>query len=126
MDGVVHVYHLAAMSKVNPSLTDPANGTFCADVNAIGTANVLQAAKAAGVQKLVHAASSTYYGNALPPHSESMLCMPSSYTAPKYAAELLTTTYNNVFGLPTLNIRFLMVGGSFPICNMSLCNCKAL
>ena len=71
--------------------------------NAIGTANVLQAAKAAGVQKLVYAASSTYYGNALPPHSESMLWMPSSpYTAPKYAAELLTTTYNHVYGLPTL------------------------
>lgn len=112
MQGVAYVYHLAAMSKVKPSLTDPAIGTFCADVNVIGTANVLQAAKAAGVQKLVYAASSTYYGNALPPHTESMLWMPSSpYAATKYAAELLTTTYNHVYGLPTLNLRFFMVYG---------------
>ena len=112
MRRVDYVYHLAAMSKVKPSLTDPAIGTFCAEVNVIGTANVLQAAKAAAVKKLVYAASSTYYGNAPPPHRESMLWVPSSpYAATKYAAELLTTTYSHVYGLPTLNLRFFMVYG---------------
>ena len=43
------------MSKVKPSLTDPAIGTFCAEVNVLGTANVLEAAEAAKVQKLVYA-----------------------------------------------------------------------
>lgn len=112
MVGVDYVFHLAAMSKVKPSLADPAVGTFCAEVNVLGTANVLEAAKAAGVKKLVYAASSTYYGNAAPPHDEDMLWVPSSpYAATKYAAELLTTTYNNVYGLPTLNTRFFMVYG---------------
>ena len=45
----------AAMSKVKPSLTDPAIGTFCAEVNVLGTANVLEAAEASKVQKLVYA-----------------------------------------------------------------------
>ena len=112
MQGVDFVYHLAAMSKAKPSLSDPAVGTFCAEVNVLGTANVLEAAKAASVKKLVYAASSTYYGNAEPPHTESMLWVPSSpYAATKYAAELLTTTYNHVYGLPTLNTRFFMVYG---------------
>ena len=43
------------MSKVKPSLTDPAIGTFCAEVNVLGTANVLEAAEASKVQKLVYA-----------------------------------------------------------------------
>ena len=112
MQGVDYVYHLAAMSKVKPSLSDPAVGSFCAEVNVMGTANVLEAAQAAGVKKLVYAASSTYYGNASPPHKEDMLWVASSpYAATKYAAELLATTYNHVYGLSTLNTRFFMVYG---------------
>ena len=112
MQGVDFVYHLAAMSKVKPSLTDPAIATFCAEVNVLGTANILEAAKMAGVKKLVYAASSTYYGNAKPPHQEDMQWVASSpYAATKYAAELLTTTYSHVYGLPTLNTRFFMVYG---------------
>ena len=45
----------AAMSKVKPSLTDPAIATFCAEVNVLGTANVLEAAEAFQVKKLVYA-----------------------------------------------------------------------
>ena len=43
------------MSKVKPSLTDPAIATFCAEVNVLGTANVLEAAEAFQVKKLVYA-----------------------------------------------------------------------
>ena len=46
---------VAAISKVKPSLTDSVIGTFCAEVNVLGTANVLEAAKASKVQKLVYA-----------------------------------------------------------------------
>ena len=39
--------------------------------------------------------------------------MPSSpYAATKYAGELLVTSYNQVYNLPTLNLRFFMVGTS--------------
>ena len=56
------------------------------------------------------AASSTYYGNAPPPHQEDMLWVPSSpYAATKYAGELMVTSYNEVYNLPTLNLRFFMV-----------------
>ena len=60
------------------------------------------------------AASSTYYGNAPPPHQEDMLWVPSSpYAATKYAGELMVTSYNEVYNLPTLNLRFFMVGCAF-------------
>lgn len=40
-----------------------------------------------------------------------MLWVPSSpYAATKYAGELLVTSYNEVYSLPTLNLRFFMVG----------------
>ena len=40
-----------------------------------------------------------------------MLWVPSSpYAATKYAGELLVTSYNQVYNLPTLNLRFFMVG----------------
>ena len=40
-----------------------------------------------------------------------MLWVPSSpYAATKYAGELLVTSYNEVYNLPTLNLRFFMVG----------------
>ena len=63
------------------------------------------------VNPVCAAASSTYYGNAPPPHQENMLWVPSSpYAATKYAGELLVTSYNQVYSLPTLNLRFFMVG----------------
>jgi NAD(P)-dependent dehydrogenase (short-subunit alcohol dehydrogenase family) len=81
------VFHLAAASKVLPSLKDPAMATFNTNQNSVGTANVLQAAKLAKtVKKVLYAASSTYYGNHLPPQQEDMLFMPSSpYAASKYS-----------------------------------------
>jgi nucleoside-diphosphate-sugar epimerase len=43
-----------------------------------GTGIVLEQAKALGVKKAVYAASSTYYGNRVPPLQEDLLFRPSS------------------------------------------------
>lgn len=64
MNGVSAVIHLAAASKVAPSLKDPRMATFNVVQNSVGTANVLEVANSTKVvQKVVYAASSTYYGN---------------------------------------------------------------
>jgi len=113
MVGVQGVFHLAAASKVAPSLKNPTMATFNVARNAVGTANVLEAANATGlVRKVVYAASSTYYGNQPPPFKETSLFSPTSpYAAAKYMGELQMITSDPLYGLPTLALRFFMVYG---------------
>jgi nucleoside-diphosphate-sugar epimerase len=113
MEGVGAVFHLAAASKVAPSLKDPSNASFNVQVNAGGTANVLEAAASSGsVKRVIYAASSTYYGNQETPFTESDRFVPSSpYAASKYMGELLCSTYDKVFNLACVSLRFFMVYG---------------
>ena len=111
--GVTAVFHLAAMSKVKPSLSDVRIATFCAENNAVGTANILEAAaREPGVRKVVYAASSTVYGNQASPQHEDLPFSPSSpYAATKYMGELEMSTWDEVYSLPTVSCRFFMVYG---------------
>merc|ERR1719181_750640 len=63
MNDVDGVIHLAAMSKVLPSLKSPAAGTHSIQTNVDTTAVVLEHAAEHKVHKVVYAASSTFYGN---------------------------------------------------------------
>jgi nucleoside-diphosphate-sugar epimerase len=113
MQGVDAVFHLAAASKVAPSLKAPSMATFNVLVNAVGTARLLEAAKNSGsVKRFIYAASSTYYGNQKIPFAEYNSFVPSSpYAASKYMGELMCSTYDKVFDLPCVNLRFFMVYG---------------
>lgn len=110
---VVGVMHLAAASKVLPSLVDPKMATFNTVNNAVGSANVLQEiALAKKVKKVVYAASSTYYGNAAPPYDEDTLFNTTSpYAAAKYMGELQMQTFDKIHNVPSVNLRFFMVYG---------------
>lgn len=119
VDGIDYVYHLAAMSKVVPSLKDPAMARFCVETNALGTWNVLNATRAViedkdgkGVKKVVYAASSTYYGNVPPPHREDLAPdFITPYAASKYEGELQMQMFDRLFNVPTISTRFFMVYG---------------
>ena len=89
--GVVGVFHLAAMSKVMPSMKNVGMSQFCMANNVEGTHNVLRAALAAGtVRKVMYAASSTVYGSNPVPHNENLLPSPQTpYATSKYMGELL-------------------------------------
>ena len=67
-EGVSGVFHLAAMSKVAPSID---KFEFCTEQNIIGTQNLLIAARDTRVRKVVYSGSSTYYGNGAPPQAET-------------------------------------------------------
>src|SRR4029077_4897485 len=69
-DDIDGVFHLAAMSKVAPSLSDPIMVDFCTQQNVLGTINILNASRIAGVRQLVYAASSTVYGKGPTPNQE--------------------------------------------------------
>src|SRR6185369_6087873 len=77
------VIHLAARAGVRPSLEQPA---LYQRVNVEGTVNVLEAARAHGVHKLIIASSSSFYGiNSSVPFSERdpIFCPISPYAASK-------------------------------------------
>lgn len=113
VEGVEYIYHLAAMSKVLPSTKDPDMARFCTESNALGSWNVLNAARRAGkIKKVVYAASSTFYGNKPPPHQEDMAPdFLTPYAASKYEGEIQMQMFDRLFEVPTISTRFFMVYG---------------
>lgn len=110
VDGVEVVFHQAALASVPRSVAAPL------DTNAVcvtGTLNVLQAARQAGVRRVVYAGSSAAYGNdPTPSKSESLLPAPvSPYAAAKLAAEGYCQAFTETFALETVTIRYFNVFG---------------
>lgn len=107
--GVAGVFHLAAMSKVAPSID---KFEFCINQNVIGTQNVLMAARDAKVRKFVYSGSSTYYGNGPAPQSETALpdCL-NPYAVSKYVGEQFCEVFSKIYKLPTVTLRYFNVYG---------------
>ncbi len=105
------VLHLAARAGVRPSLEAPA---LYHRVNVEGTVNLLEAARRAGVKKVILASSSSVYGvNSKVPFAESdPVRQPiSPYAASKLACEALGHVYHHVYGLDVVMLRFFTVYG---------------
>lgn len=107
--GTAGVFHLAAMSKVAPSID---KFEFCTEQNILGTQNILIAARDAKVRKVVYSGSSTYYGNGTPPQSETALpnCL-NPYAVSKYVGEQFCEVFTKLYGLPTVTLRYFNVYG---------------
>lgn len=107
------VCHLAAMSRVFPSLEAGARGTIhSADQNIIGTLNVLAACVEAKIKKFIYSASSTYYGNLPVPHREDApVGCQTPYAISKFAGELYALQFDRMYGLPVLCLRYFQVYG---------------
>ena len=107
--GACGVFHLAAMSKVAPSMERP---EFCTEQNILGTQNILIEAKHAGVKKVVYAASSTYYGNQKAPQQEDMPPQAlNPYALSKLVGEHFCELWTRIYQLPTISLRFFNVYG---------------
>lgn len=109
-EGADSIVHLAARPSVPRSLRNPLS-THC--VNTTGTANVLEAARAAGNVHTIVASSSSIYGTnpELPTHEGLKPCPVSPYAATKLAAETYALAWQYSFGLPVLAFRFFNVFG---------------
>ncbi|MFN2537193.1 MAG: NAD-dependent epimerase/dehydratase family protein, partial [Mycobacteriales bacterium] len=103
------VVHLAALPSVPRSIADPVSSW---DVNATGTLNILEGARATGAH-VVYASSSSVYGSApqLPKHEELPTWPLSPYAASKLAGEALVLAYGRSYRLPVLPFRFFNVYG---------------
>jgi UDP-glucuronate 4-epimerase len=105
------IIHLAARAGVSPSLREPA---LYQRVNVEGTVNVLEAARCAGVNKMILASSSSVYGvNSRLPFSESdpVFLAISPYAASKLAGEALGHVYHHLYGMDMVMLRFFTVYG---------------
>jgi UDP-glucose 4-epimerase len=110
--GVEIVFHEAALASVPRSVADPV-GT---NVNCVdATLNVLVAARAAGVRRVVYAGSSSAYGESpTMPKREDMLPAPiSPYAVAKLAGEHYMGAFARVYGLETVVLRYFNVFGPY-------------
>jgi NAD dependent epimerase/dehydratase len=112
MDGVCAVFHLGAQIAIPYSYTNPRDFF---EVNALGSLNVAQAARAAGVQRIVHASTSEVYGTArtIPITEEHPLEPQSPYAASKVAADKVMDSLHRSFDLPTTIVRPFNTYGPF-------------
>jgi UDP-glucose 4-epimerase len=104
------VVHLAADTRVLPSIEQP---RFNFDVNVIGSLNLLEAMRAAGVKRLVNASTGgAIMGEVIPPIHEEMVPRPiSPYGASKLAVEGYCSAFSASFGLNAVSLRFSNVYG---------------
>jgi UDP-glucuronate 4-epimerase len=103
--------HLAAKAGVRPSLADPVG---YARVNVTGTAAVAEAARAAGVSRILFGSSSSVYGDSTPvPFREDAPAIDpvSPYAATKRAGELLLRAIAPIYGFRIASLRFFTVYG---------------
>jgi UDP-glucose 4-epimerase len=92
------VFHFAGIGDIVPSIEKPISYM---DVNVQGTVRVLECARAAGVQKLVYASSSSCYGLAATPTDEQHPIAPQyPYALSKYLGEQAAFHWHQVYGLP--------------------------
>jgi len=111
LEGVDVVVHLAAKAGVRPSLRDPA---AYVSTNIAGTTSVLEAARAAGVSRMVFAGSSSVYGDSAPvPFREDFPATDpiSPYAMTKRSCELLCSTFVHLYGMRIISLRFFTAYG---------------
>jgi len=109
-EDIDRVIHLAARAGVRASISDP---LIYIKTNINGTVNLLELARRYNIQNFVFASSSSVYGERDDvPFKETDEIKPiSQYAATKKSGELLGYTYNHLYKLPFIGLRFFTVYG---------------
>jgi len=104
------IFHLAAFISVPLSMQDPET---CFAINVAGTVTLLEAARQAGVRKVVLSSSAAVYGNTdiFPTGEETPLQPLSPYALSKQVNEQYARLYTQVFNLPVIALRYFNVYG---------------
>tara|TARA_B100000963_G_scaffold90823_1_gene78187 strand:- start:11 stop:910 length:900 start_codon:yes stop_codon:yes gene_type:complete len=106
---VDYVFHLAAEARIGPAIENPVNAV---NINTIGTCNVLQCARDAGVKKVIYSSTSSGYGLNPSPNDETQPddCL-NPYSVSKVAGEKICKMYTDLYGLKTVIFRYFNVFG---------------
>lgn len=110
VQGVDVIFHEAAFISVPESMEKPQE---CFDVNITGTTVLFEAARKAGVRRVVIASSSAVYGGSeIMPLKENVLLKPMSpYAVSKRVTEMLGALYTQSFALEVVALRYFNVYG---------------
>jgi nucleoside-diphosphate-sugar epimerase len=108
--GIDYVFHEAALISVAESMEKPQE---TAEINVQGTVNVLEAAKACGVKRLVFASSAAVYGTRpeLPYTENTPIDCQSPYAWSKQAGAELCQLYTKAYNMPAVALRYFNVYG---------------
>ena len=108
--GIEVIFHEAAFVSVPASMERPLE---CFDVNCTGTLVLLEAARTAGVRRVILASSAAVYGNSqeLPLQEQSAPQPPSPYAASKLADEIYASLYTHAMGLEVCALRYFNAFG---------------
>lgn len=105
------VYNLAAQAGVRHSIDNP---EAYIDSNVVGFLNIMECCRHYGVKKFIYASSSSIYGNSreIPFIENQCTDKPVSlYAATKLSNELIAHSYNHLFSIETIGLRFFTVYG---------------
>ncbi len=104
------VFHAAALPRVPLSIEKPIETHT---VNALGTLNVLMAARETGVRRFVYSGSSSVYGNqpTLPLREEMKPGPLNPYALQKLIGEQYCCLFRKLYGMETLTLRYFNVFG---------------
>jgi len=106
------VFHLAALADIVPSIVNP-RGYYSSNV--MGTMNVVEASRLAGVKKLVYTASSSCYGIPSEEYYPTPEITPINpqypYALTKYLGEETALHWGQVYDLPVISLRLFNVYG---------------
>jgi UDP-glucose 4-epimerase len=108
--GASVVYHQAAMRSVPRSVADPLGAN---DNNVTGTLHVLEAARRAGVRRVVYASSSSVYGDRpeLPKREDQTPAPISPYAVSKAVNEQYASVWTRLYKVETVGLRYFNVFG---------------
>ncbi len=107
---VRYIFHFAGIGDIVPSIERPVDYM---DVNVQGTVRILEGARRAGIGKLVYAASSSCYGLAATPTTETHPIAPQyPYALSKNQGEQAVFHWHQVYGLPVNSVRIFNAYGT--------------
>jgi UDP-glucose 4-epimerase len=108
---VDYVFHLAAESRIQPTLTNP---TLAFKTNTLGTQIVLQCALEAKVKRVIYSSTSSAYGliNKIPLSEDMPNDCLNPYSVSKVAGEDICRLYTRLYNLPTTILRYFNVYGN--------------
>lgn len=111
LDGVTHVFHLAAQAGVRKSWG--ADFKIYTELNIDATQILLEACVGRPIERVVYASSSSVYGDlvAMPMREDALPQPVSPYGVSKLSAEQLCYLYYSNFGVPTVSLRYFTVYG---------------
>ncbi|MEW9899945.1 SDR family oxidoreductase [Chitinivorax sp. PXF-14] len=109
-NGVTYVLHQAALGSVPRSLQDPITSN---EANVTGFLNMLVAARDAGVERFVYAASSSTYGDhpGLPKQEDRIGSPLSPYAVTKLVNELYADVFCRAYNFATIGLRYFNIFG---------------